>query len=140
VRSNTARIALAVGAIAVVVVLFVVLSGGSDNNDNKSSTSGPAQGSTAKAGQIGAPAVINVINGRPAGGIQKLSYTKGDQVRFKVNSDVSDEIHVHGYDFHKDVKAGGSVSFSFPAKIEGVFVIELEAKGEQIAELRVKPS
>jgi hypothetical protein len=141
-RSAKSRIAVVVGAIAAIVIGFVVLSGGSDN-ENKSSSGAPAQGTTAQAGrpaQSGAPAVINVINGKPAGGIQKLNYTKGDEVRFRVNSDVSDEIHVHGYDFHKNVKAGGSVSFSFPAKIEGVFVIELEAKGEQIAELRVRPS
>jgi hypothetical protein len=54
-----------------------------------------------------------------------------------VVSDVSDEIHVHGYNFHKDVKKGGSVSFDFPAKIDGIFVIELESRGEQIASLQV---
>jgi hypothetical protein len=143
VRSNRSRIAVAVGAIAGIVVLFVVLSGGNNSSSsNKPSSPSAAQGST-QAGQAGsgaAPAVINVIDGKPAGGIKKLDYTKGDQVRFTVHSDVGDEIHVHGYDFHKDVKAGGSVSFSFPATIEGVFVIELEAKGEQIAELRVTPS
>jgi hypothetical protein len=47
---------------------------------------------------------------------------------------------VHGYDFHKNVPAGGSVDFKFPAKIDGVFVIELESRGEQIAELRVNPA
>jgi hypothetical protein len=141
-RSNTTRIAVAVSAIAVIVVLFVVLNGSSDNNskDNSKPSAGTsAQGSTSQAGGT-AQAVIDIRGGKPAGGIKKLNYTKGDQVRFRVNSDISDEIHVHGYDFHKNVTAGGSVSFSFPANIEGVFVIELEAKGEQIAELRVRPS
>jgi len=50
---------------------------------------------------------------------------------------VSDEIHVHGYNFHKDVEKGGSVSFNFPAKIEGIFDIELESRAEQIASLQV---
>jgi len=46
---------------------------------------------------------------------------------------------VHGYDIPKDVKAGGSVSFNFPADLEGVFEVELESRKEQIAELRVNP-
>jgi hypothetical protein len=149
VRSNRARIALAVGAIAAIVVLFVVLNGGNDSNKDSSSSSSstnttnttgattPAGGATVSTQPI---QVVTVQGGKPVGGIKKLEYTKGDQVRFRVKSDVADEIHVHGYDFHKDVPAGGSVSFSFPAKIEGVFVIELEGRGEQIAELRVSPS
>jgi hypothetical protein len=141
VRSNTTRIALAVGGIAVLVALFVVLNGGSD--DNKSTNTGTAGKPSTKT-QTEAPPprppVVTVRGGKPAGGIKKLSFTKGDQVRFRVDSDVADEIHVHGYDFHKDVPAGGSVSFSFPAKIEGVFVVELESRGEQIAQLTVKPA
>jgi hypothetical protein len=136
-RSNTIRIAVAAGAVAVLVVLFVVLNGGSD--DNKSSRS--SDSATVTTGEpVDNLKVIDVKGGKPVGGIQKLDYTKGDQVRFEVNSDVADEIHVHGYDYHKNVPAGGSASFSFPAKIEGVFVIELEAKSEQIAQLTVRPS
>jgi len=77
------------------------------------------------------------VNGKPQGGIQKITVNKGQPVRFTVQSDVSDEIHVHGYNFHKDVEKGGSVSFNFPAKIEGIFDIELESRGEQIASLQV---
>jgi hypothetical protein len=68
-----------------------------------------------------------------------LTYKSGDRIRFEVDSDVSDEVHVHGYDVMKDVEAGGSVSFDFPAGIEGVFEAELENRKEQIAELRVNP-
>ncbi len=82
---------------------------------------------------------IVVKNAKPVGGIKTITVNKGDQVRFTVSSDVSDEIHVHGYDFHKNVKAGGKVSFSFPAKIDGEFVGELESRGEQILNLVVNP-
>ena len=56
-----------------------------------------------------------------------------------MRSDVSDEVHVHGYDLMKDVEAGQTVTFSFPADITGIFEIELEGAGKQIAELRVDP-
>jgi hypothetical protein len=68
-----------------------------------------------------------------------LKFQKGDQVRFRVVSDVSDHVHLHGYDISKDVEPGGSVSFDFRADIEGVFEAELEDRKEQILELRVNP-
>jgi hypothetical protein len=92
--------------------------------------------------QPSAPAVrtIRVVNGRPAGGVRRLEYQRGDRIRFKVQSDVTDEVHVHGYDVSKNVSAGSSVTFSFTANIEGRFEIELENAHTQIAELEVKPS
>ena len=123
-------------AIAAVVVLFIVFTGGDDNNDSSSSTS--TSTSTTATSKPAVQAIV-VSEGKPVGGVKRLSYNNGDQVRFSVQSDVADEIHVHGYDLMKDVPAGGSVSFSFPAKIEGVFEIELEGRKEQIAELRVSP-
>jgi hypothetical protein len=142
-RSNTARIAIGVGAVAVIVGLFVVLNGGDDGNDNQST--GTATTATSTTPGKTTPAkppltVIRVRGGKPFGGIQKISVKKGDQVRFRVVSDVADEIHLHGYDLKKDVPAGGSVTFSFPADIEGVFEVELEGRGEQIAQLSVSPA
>lgn len=121
--SNTKRAVTGIAIVVVAVVLLVVLkNGGSD-------TSATTKGVT----------TIVVKNGKPVGGIKQLTYNKGEQVRFKVDSDVSDEVHMHGYDIMKDVKAGGSVSFDFPATIEGVFEAELEGRKEQILELTVNP-
>ena len=36
-------------------------------------------------------------------------------------------------------EAGGTVTFAFPATIEGIFEAELEDRGEQIVELTVNP-
>ncbi len=124
-RSNTVRAAGGVAVVVVAIVLLVVLK----------SSGGSGDTSTAN-GKI---PVIVVKNGKPVGGIRVLSYNQGDRIRFKVESDVSDEVHVHGYDVMKDVKAGGSVSFDFPATLEGVFEAELEGRKEQIIELRVHP-
>ncbi len=68
-----------------------------------------------------------------------LEFDAGDEIRFAVGSDAAEEIHVHGYDIARDVPAGGTVEFDFPAEIEGIFEIELERLGTQIAELRVNP-
>jgi uncharacterized protein (UPF0333 family) len=111
--------------VAALVVAFV-LAKGSGSNDNKTSTS-------SSSGLV----VIHVVNGKAQGGIQKITVNKGQPARFTVKSDVSDEIHVHGYNVHKDVKKGGSVSFDFPATIDGIFDIELESRSEQIASLQV---
>ena len=75
----------------------------------------------------------------PVGGIRELEYSAGDEVRFRVESDVADEVHVHGYDLMEDVPANGTVDFAFPAEIEGIFEVELEGRKEQIAELQVNP-
>jgi len=106
--------------------------GSSDRGTNTGTGTGEGPGG-------GKPVTIVVKNGEPVGGVQDLEYSAGEQVRFTVDSDLADEVHVHGYDLMKDVPAGGSVSFSFPAEIEGIFEVELEAHKEQIAELRVNP-
>jgi len=82
---------------------------------------------------------IVVRDGEPVGGVKRLEYSAGEEIRFEVSSDAAEEVHVHGYDIAKEVPAGGSVAFAIPAEIEGIFEVELEALGVQIAELRVNP-
>ncbi len=99
------------------------------------------EGGSAETGAEGSSPVptIEVKNDEPVGGVHELEFSAGEEIRFRVSSDASEEIHVHGYDIAKDVPAGGSVEFSFPAEIEGIFEVELEELGVQIAELRVNP-
>jgi hypothetical protein len=124
--------------LTVLLALFalagLVACGGS-SDDNSTSSEVATEGS----GNGPATTTIVVRNGEPVGGVQDLEYSAGEQVRFTVRSDVAEEIHVHGYDLMKDVSAGGTASFSFPAELEGIFEVELEGRGEQIAELRVNP-
>jgi hypothetical protein len=120
------------GAALVVVIAAIVIavSGGSDDKTDKSKPAAPAKPTVTQ---------IRVVNAKPVGGIAKIDVKKGDRVRFTVVSDVGDEIHVHGYDFMKDVQAGGRISFNFLANITGTFEIELENRKEQIARLKVEP-
>ena len=69
----------------------------------------------------------------------KLRFTEGDTVRFRVRADTTDHVHVHGYDVMKDIAPGKTITISFPARITGIFEIELEDAGEEIAQLRVDP-
>jgi hypothetical protein len=152
--SNLQRLAIVVGAIVVLVVAYVVISGGDDEKSSDSTqpaASQPASTQSTDTGTTGsdtsgtetatppAPPTVRVVDAKPQGGIKKLSFDKGDQIRFRVVSDTADEIHVHGYDLMKDVAKGGSVTFSFKGSIDGRFVVELEDHGEQIAELDVQP-
>jgi cytoskeletal protein RodZ len=104
------------------------------------SETGSTSTSTTTTPSVPASQTINVVNGQPQGGVKTVSFKKGDQVVLKVNSDVADEIHVHGYDLKKDVEKGGSVTFRFKGTIEGRFEVELENAGTQIANLEVTPS
>jgi hypothetical protein len=140
-NSNAMRVIAGIGVVAVAIVLLIVLKddgkSASEKVDTAATTTSPAGGD----GNASKPSIPTIVikNGKPVGGIAELTYNEGDQIRFKVDSDVSDEIHVHGYELMKDVEAGGSVSFDFPATIEGVFEAELEGRKEQIIEFTVNP-
>ena len=84
-------------------------------------------------------ATITVQGGKPSGGVQDLKVAKGGSVHLTVKSDTADEIHIHGYDLHEDVEKGGTVTFDFPAKIDGSFIIELENAKQTLANLAVEP-
>ena len=95
---------------------------------------------TTKTTTTAAPVTIRVLikGGKPVGGIQRATVKKGQKVAVVVHSDVADEVHVHGYDLHKDVDAGGTVRIVFPATITGVFEAELEDRKLQIIEFTVE--
>ncbi|HEY8584314.1 MAG TPA: hypothetical protein VIL49_15260 [Capillimicrobium sp.] len=86
-----------------------------------------------------APPLIRTEGGQPVGGVEELSYALGDEVDFRVRSDVDEELHVHGYEIVEPLPAGKAVRVRFPADIDGRFEIELHGAGSQIAELEVQP-
>jgi heme/copper-type cytochrome/quinol oxidase subunit 2 len=140
--SNQMRLGVLVGAIVVVVLAFVLLSSGGDD------TSGPATTTAATTTPAGEPRArtapafetIRVRGGKPVGGVQTITVRKGELARIEVTSpDTSDEIHLHGYDLKRDLKAGGRVRFSFTANAEGIFEMELESASTQIGKLVVEP-
>ena len=81
---------------------------------------------------------VEIKGGKPVGGIQRATAKKGQTVEVVVQSDVADEVHIHGYDLHKDVEAGGTTRIRFTADLTGVFEAELESRKLQIVELTVR--
>jgi hypothetical protein len=127
-QSTAARVGLLAAVIAAAVVVFIVLS-----NNNSSDSSNTAKGVQ----------VLNVdANGDPVGGVKTLTYNKGDQVELQVNLAAPEEaVHVHGYEIEKAAEQS-PVRFSFPAKLDGVFEIEVHKSDKSegpIAELHVNP-
>jgi hypothetical protein len=118
---NQRVVVLGLAALVVVVAIVVIGTGGS------SSTKG-----------AGATTVV-VQGAKPVGGVKDVTFKKGGTVDLTVKSDTADEVHFHGYDFHKDVAKGGSVHFRFPATIEGKFIVELENHKQTLANVTVAP-
>ncbi len=82
---------------------------------------------------------INVVNGRPAGGIKRPSVKKGRTVRIVVRTNVGTEVHLHGYDIEKTPKKGAPTVIQFVAKIPGRFELELHHPDSLLAQLTVRP-
>jgi FtsP/CotA-like multicopper oxidase with cupredoxin domain len=140
-------------AAAIAVVAIIVLATGGDSGEGAQDSAGttaqqtatPSAPPTAEEGGDATPTPTPTPTPKPqppllqAGKVTKLRFTEGETVRFRVRNDAPEEIHIHGYDIAKDLEPGKTLTVSFPAKITGIFEIELEHSGEQIAELRVDP-
>jgi hypothetical protein len=145
--SRTQRLAFLAIALVIAVVAVVVLSGGDDDEQEAADTGAQSTATptgTAAPDETETPEPTPTPKPKPPlvtpGKVTKLRFEQGETVSFRVRSDVADHVHVHGYDLMKDVTPGRTITISFPAEITGIFEIELEDRGEQIAQLRVDPS
>ena len=137
---------LAVAVVIAVVAVVILVSSGNDEEEagtgaqaTATATPTPGADTTAEPTETPTPTPTPETPLVTPGKVTDLRFKQGDTVRFRVRSDVADEVHVHGYDLMKDVEPGQTITFSFPATITGIFEIELENAGEQIAQLRVDP-
>ena len=136
-------------AVVIAIVAAIVLgsSGGDDepSTTNAQATATPTATATTEPGTTPTETPTPTPTPKPEpplvrpGKVTKLRFTEGETVRFRVRADTTDHVHVHGYDLMKDVQPGKTIAFSFKAKITGIFEIELEDAGEEIAQLRVDP-
>jgi hypothetical protein len=141
--------ALIAAALVVAVAGFAIARSAGDDDESEPSTTTAAPAGrertpqakprgSAKPAPPPPPAIV-VRDGKPVGGVRKIAVEHGERVRFTVESDVADEVHVHGYDLTFDVPAGGTAEVDFEADADGLFEVELHEAGAQIVALRVEP-
>lgn len=85
------------------------------------------------------PVRVNVEfrNGEVVGGVVRADIDEGDQVVLTVRADVTDEVHLHGYDLFADVTPNQRARITFRADKVGEFEAELEDLGIPVAVLTV---
>jgi FtsP/CotA-like multicopper oxidase with cupredoxin domain len=153
------RLLLIAGGVIAAIVLFVVLRP-SDGDDAATADTVAAatatEAETTTAAETEATPVettaptttaaeppptiaVTVRDGAPVGGEARATVKQGDPVTIVVAADISDEVHVHGYDLTADVAPGKVARIAFTATLAGGFEVELEEAGLHIAELAVQP-
>jgi hypothetical protein len=94
-------------------------------------TTGPAE-----------PDVVQItvsVPGDKAPTVKHFTIEQDSQVVFVVNSELADEVHLHGYDRSADVAPGAPATIRFKVDAPGLFEAELESRSLPIAELEVRP-
>jgi hypothetical protein len=146
------RLLIAAGAVAAAVVLFVLFRPEDEGGDSAGTT---AAATTTQATSPTTtlppppppppspppPARVEIVvrDGRPVGGVRRVTVSEGRRVILIVRSDVTDHVHLHGYNVMRDVAPGQPARIAFRATIVGTVEAELEDRRLQIASITTQP-
>jgi hypothetical protein len=143
------KVVLGLAGAAVLVALFLVLRPGEDEDDEAPPPPPPTTATkettttrtTTTAPKPPGPTTIRIVvrGGRVLGGLRRARLKGGERAVLIVRADVSDHVHLHGYDIMRDVSPGRPARLRFRATIPGRFEVELEERGLQLAQLEVRP-
>lgn len=139
------RLLIAAAAIAAAAVLFVVLRPDDEDATKGTITQSTTTSTTTPTTTVPPPPPtppapppparvrITVREGRPVGGIRRVTVARGRRVVLVVTSDVADHVHLHGYDVVRDVTPGRPARLAFRATIVGTVEAELEDRRVPLA-------
>ena len=150
-------LAVGSGVIILAVILFVALR--PDDSEPTANTTSEAQTTTVQTTTEQTTTVVTTTeetttttpsdqpqrvnveyeNGEVVGGVVQADIQEGSQVLLVVRADVSDEVHVHGYDLSTNVTPGQPARITFRADVPGEFDVELEELSVPLAVLTVNP-
>ena len=81
---------------------------------------------------------VSIAGGKiTAGGQAVVKAKPGQTVRITAVSDVSESLHVHGYDKTLDLKPGKPGSVEFKTSTKGIFEVETHESGKLVFKLQV---
>jgi hypothetical protein len=139
---------LLIVGIALVVAAGLYLVFRPDDTDEPTATPPPATTEATTTGTTTAPppppppgppppAQVRIVvrGGLPVDGPRRVTVARGRRVILNVTSDVSDHVHLHGYDLMQDVGPGMPARIAFRATRPGTVEAELEDSGVQIARI-----
>lgn len=140
------RLLIAAATVVGAVVLFLVLRPGDDEDATTPTTTATTTATTPTTTVPPPPPVppsppppavvrITIREGLPVGGIRRVTVKRGRRVTLVVTSDISDHVHLHGYNVIRDVGPGMPARLPFRATIAGTVEAELEDRGVQIASI-----
>jgi zinc and cadmium transporter len=81
---------------------------------------------------------LSVTEGVPEK-LQIIEAKLGSKSILEINSSISTELHIHGYDLYIDVQKDETLELAFDFNIAGEFEIEDHNSGYEIARIRVNP-
>ena len=113
--------------------------GAADAADENRTGTRPAVTQPVTPRRVGLDARIAIEDGGVVGGTRRLRVQRGGRVVLVVRADVSDRVHVHGYDIVAAVTPRRPARLAFRARLAGRFEIELEDRHLHLADLDVRP-
>lgn len=109
--------------------------GGDSDAESLSADEGTTEEAPAEETDDATISVAYVGGTLTGGGRQEVAI--GEMVTLRVEADVTDHVHVHGYDILTDIAPGTVADITFEANLPGVWEVELEDSGVLLAELQV---
>jgi hypothetical protein len=141
-RTIPTRIAVPAALVAAIIALPACGGDGTPGGPAPSqspSTTASTPGPTGTSSQTADTEIeIEVENGQ-VNGPSEVSVSAGEKIVLVVRADVSDEVHVHGYDLRAVVSPANPATIPFTADLVGVYEVELESAAELLFRLKVNP-
>lgn len=96
-------------------------------------TARPAASTSAQAMVI----AVRLAKGAVTPPTDRVKVPLGSRVVIRFTSDISDTVHVHGYDVEKAVRAGTTTDIAFVADLQGTFEVETHDSTMVLMQLQV---